>query len=148
MQHGLQDCSVRRRRGLTLIEVVAGLALLGTLLTTLLLAHSRHARQIRAAQDKLAAVNALDGLLTRWEIERVQVPQRERGDLPGHPDLGWRTRPIRNPSADNLQAGVVAIEVFSQDAELNDPPLCSVELLVPKSSPQPRFSVKPVVPFI
>lgn len=121
-----------RRPGLTLIEVVAGLALMGTLLTTLLLAHSAHARQVRAAQDKLAAVDALDGLLTRWEVAGTSAPRRDEGELPGHPELVWRTRPIRNRAAENLRSEVVVIEVFERNVASGADALCSVELLVPQ----------------
>ena len=52
----LQRSLSRLRRGLTLIEVVAGLALMGTLLASLLVASSAHLRQIHTAQRGLAAL--------------------------------------------------------------------------------------------
>ncbi|MEO1527310.1 MAG: type II secretion system protein [Planctomycetota bacterium] len=54
------------RRALTLIEVIAGLALMGTLLTVVLVAGSKHASQLKQAERKREATRRLDALLTHW----------------------------------------------------------------------------------
>ena len=51
---------------MTLIEVVAGLALMGTLLTAVLVGGSRHLRQLKLAEHKVASVRVLDQFLTTW----------------------------------------------------------------------------------
>ena len=52
------------RLGITLIEVVAGLALLGTLLTMMLVAAGKLERQLRVSESKLNAVAQLDRLIS------------------------------------------------------------------------------------
>lgn len=56
----------RARGGLTLIEVVVGLALLATLLAAALAAGSSHLRQAKAAEEKIAATRILNRFLTEW----------------------------------------------------------------------------------
>lgn len=55
-------------KGVTLIEVVAGLALMGTLLTLILVSGSRHLRQSKAARDKIDSARQLDDFLAAWSI--------------------------------------------------------------------------------
>ena len=57
---------VKMQSGITLTEVVVGLALLGTLLTIMLVGAGRLERQRSAAESKLAAVAALDRLISRF----------------------------------------------------------------------------------
>ncbi|TWU62334.1 hypothetical protein V7x_40630 [Crateriforma conspicua] len=52
--------------GMTLIEVVAGLALMGTLLTLTLVGGTKCLRQIDAARHKRVAVSHLDGFVAAW----------------------------------------------------------------------------------
>lgn len=54
--------------GMTLIEVVAGLALMGSLLTVVLVSSSQHLRQLKAAEQKRASVRMLDDFLAGWSI--------------------------------------------------------------------------------
>ena len=56
----------RSYRGLTLIEVLAGLAILGTLLSGVVMASVRLQRQRALAYEKLQAVEATDALLETW----------------------------------------------------------------------------------
>ena len=77
MTNRLNNCSRNcRRGGLTLIEVVIGLLLLSTLLSSLLLSHQRHARQLQLAQRTLAAIDSADRLLADWFAERRRSTNR------------------------------------------------------------------------
>jgi type II secretory pathway pseudopilin PulG len=51
---------------LTLLEVLAGLALLATLLAGVLTAYGNHVRQVRRTQLRLKAADAADRMLTDW----------------------------------------------------------------------------------
>ena len=59
--------------GITLIEVVAGLALMGTLLTVILVGSSQHLRQLKAAQQKRDSVRMLDEFLATWSAHRFKT---------------------------------------------------------------------------
>lgn len=54
--------------GLTLIEVVVGAAIAGTLLVSAILGASSHRRQLRLAQQKMEAVESIDRLLSAWAV--------------------------------------------------------------------------------
>lgn len=68
----------RNRSALTLIEVVAGLALMGTLLAAIMVAGSAHARQAKAAADKREAVIMLDRLLNAWAQDGLALDKLEK----------------------------------------------------------------------
>src|SRR5437667_12469498 len=55
-----------RRAGVTLVEVLAGLLLLGTVLASALIARGRFLRQWAAADQRLAAAHAADAMLATW----------------------------------------------------------------------------------
>jgi type II secretory pathway pseudopilin PulG len=115
---------------MTLIEVVAGLVILGTVLASLALARGRFARQWAAADRKLVAARALDALIANWM--ESSIPINRQGRLPNAKNCVWRTRASRNPGTSKLGAEVVRIEVFDlADAERsNATPVVSVDLLV------------------
>src|SRR4051812_8008804 len=84
----------RARRAMTLIEVVGGLALLGTLLVGVLLAKAKFTRQAATADRKLQAVSAADELLVAWRQDPLALPRDGVGTVPGgggDRQLSWRT---------------------------------------------------------
>src|SRR3954464_10234738 len=86
-----------RRAGVTLVEVLAGLVLLGTVLASVTIARGRFMRQWAQAEQRLTAVHAADALMARWMSggpQAVPVPaQGQVDDLPGYV---WRTRSVAN----------------------------------------------------
>jgi prepilin-type N-terminal cleavage/methylation domain-containing protein len=127
-----------RSRGLTLIEVVASLALLGTLLVTILMARQRYTRQWNLAVSKAEAVDVADQMLTQWWNNPQTLPHEGRGDVAGHSDLTWRTRTINSQEADALNARIVRLEVLPRSTpqgragRAQDMPLAVVDILLPK----------------
>ena len=120
----------RDRHGLTLVEVVAGLALLATLLVSILMAFSAHAGQIRAAQDRLQAIEIADALLTRWTASDG-IPAVGREDaVPGSEALWWRivVSPSVAPSATGLHT--VRLEVFERPANAPQRIVTSTDLFL------------------
>ncbi len=128
--------SSRRCRGATLIEVLAGLALLGSLAVAMVLAKADLTAQDALARHKLAAAAAADRLMTGWWADPAAMPRDDRGDVPGQPGLRWRTRPIDPPetpdaaSHPTLRCELVRLEMWF--GELPEPVLtldvvCPVE---------------------
>ena len=99
--------------GLTLIEVMVGLAILGTLLASLVVARARYLRQWAWAGRKADAVQAADQLLTRWWSNPEKFPHHGEGLLP-KARLRWKTYEIGNPAASDLEARVVRLEIFEK----------------------------------
>src|SRR5688500_5138483 len=110
-------CRARRRRAATLVEVVAGLALMATLLVALLLVHGRSTRQAAAAERRLQAVAAADALLAEWWPSPATFPRSSSGWVDrGGTDFSWRTRLVANGEAERLGAAVVRLEVLDERA--------------------------------
>lgn len=76
----------RVRRGITLVEVVAGIALMGVLLLILLVSIAKIESQKRRADEKLKAVSALDGVLQACFTKGFPALNRLHV-LPGNPEL-------------------------------------------------------------
>lgn len=125
-----------RRRGLTLIEVVAAITILGTLLVGIVLAKSRHTRQRADALSTVQAVQLSDALLSRWWSSRAGVPIGVGGVLSEAESLSWQTRLVEEPGISELGARVVRYEVFVDDGKQGlgrdrDDPLVVVDMVVP-----------------
>jgi prepilin-type N-terminal cleavage/methylation domain-containing protein len=123
--------SSRRRleHGVTLIEVLAGLVILGTLVAALALARGRAMRQYADAELRLQAARAADAMLSIWlDGPADAVPIRGGGALSGVPGCTWRTVPVLDPSADQLGVVVVRFEAWSSQTGQ----LMSIDFVVPK----------------
>jgi len=114
-----------RRRGLTLIEVVAALALMATLLVAVLTIKAGLARRRAAADRQLRAVAAADGLLTAWWADPPSFPVGRSGPVPTDPALAWSTRVLPNPPAARLGGRVVRLDIRDPAVVL------SVDVLLP-----------------
>jgi type II secretory pathway component PulJ len=123
--------------GLTLVEVVAGLALLSTLLVAVLTTKARATRQWSHAQRKLEAIAAADRLVTGWWQDLDRFPRRSAGRMPGASGLAWRTSPVAKPELSGLAVSVVRVEVFDEAASgaADRTPLASVEVVLDDARP-------------
>jgi prepilin-type N-terminal cleavage/methylation domain-containing protein len=120
------------RRGMTLIEVVAGLALLATVLTLVFAARGHVARQQVRADRRLAAVAAADGLLADWWQRPAEFPRAGSGPVPGHPNLAWHTEVVRNAAVEALGTEVVRLAVSGASPGGGpDQPVVTVEVALP-----------------
>ena len=119
------------QRGMTLIEVVAGIALLGTILTTTVLAQARLLRQHQRALVTLQAVEAVDRLLTQWSVAGDEIPVEASGVLLSSPVVSWRTHLRRATTDGPLSVAIVELVASAADDPPGIPPLVRVELAVP-----------------
>jgi type II secretory pathway pseudopilin PulG len=129
---------------MTLIEVIAGLVILGSILASLAIARGRFARQLSTADRKLAATHALDSMIAQW-MDASAPPINRHGILAGPRGLEWQTREIRTRDAQQLHAVVVRVEVIDRlDNDRSAKPLLSVDLLshvpAPTAASQPAGS--------
>jgi len=111
------------RHGLSLIEVVASIALLSTLMVAMLSAWTRHRNQIEQSQKKLQAVVLLDEQLASWFVNGSGPPFPSEGQLAGSPFV-WRT--FRTPQGRPIPGGLVPVTV--QVLDRNNQPVTSVEV--------------------
>jgi prepilin-type N-terminal cleavage/methylation domain-containing protein len=122
-----------RRAGLTLIEVIAAIVILGTILVGIVLSKSRHARQLALSRRKMEAIRAADRLLTQWWTGSQGIPVDGAGEVPWDPTLRWRTQVVPNEEVARLEARVVRLEVIetrSGPGVQADGPLANVEVVL------------------
>jgi len=116
---------------MTLVEVIAGLALLGTVLVAMLMARAGYMRQTARANCRLEAVAAADALLTAWHRDPAILRPGSGGPVAGDSQLAWRTRLVPSAEADVLGARVVRLEVVDERSAASPAPvLATVEFLV------------------
>ena len=113
----------RSRHGLSLIEVVAAIALLSSLMTVLLMAWTRHRDQIQFSQLKIQAAELLDEQLASWFADGGGPPFPATGRLADSVFI-WRT--YRSPTGRAIAGGLmpVTVEVVDQ----NNRSLLSIEV--------------------
>lgn len=128
-------CCGASRSGLTLVEVLAGLALLAGLLIAAVLASARHAAQVRAAGRRLDAIDAADRLLVAWFAERGGVPPAKRGTCAQAP-FRWRAETLGPAGDPQFGLRKVRLSLFAADAAPADAePLARVEFVLPDNPP-------------
>jgi prepilin-type N-terminal cleavage/methylation domain-containing protein len=126
-----------RRRGLTLVEVVAGLALLSTLLVAVLTTKARVTRQWSHAQRKLQAVAAADRLLAEWWPRRDVFPRQSSGRVAGDSGLHWQTTPVGNSALNGMRTSVIRLDIVEGRASRPaDEVLASVEVILDDELPR------------
>ena len=121
------------RRGLTLIEALAGTALLGSVLAAILVANGRLATQAARAARREEACRVADDLMEHLWRKKADFPRDKAGDVPRHAGWTWRTRVVADGAAEALRAERIAVEVFRAAGEL-EPPTARVEILLAAES--------------
>jgi len=120
---------------MTLIEAVAGTAVLGVVLVSLVVTSSRMASQRRRAEDTITACRIADELLDKWWAKRSDMDRSGGGEVPGREGWTWRTRTRQTRQADALAGEVVVLEIHPPEAQgLSKPEAAAatVEILLPK----------------
>jgi type II secretory pathway pseudopilin PulG len=128
----------------TLLEVIVGLFLMGSLVASSLVALSSHQHAILLAKQKHLANDIAENLLSNWYEFRGDIPTRAQGLLSNagtginenstsetiaDPWL-WRTQPIGSRMVCGMQVAVIRLEVFRRIGNQKRPQsLASFELL-------------------
>jgi type II secretory pathway pseudopilin PulG len=140
-------CTWCNPNGLTLVEVVAGMALMATLLVGILMAYGNHVHQIKRAQRKLEAIALADQLMEGWFSKtNPAVPITSGGGSIGNKkksekvnkgnSLVWRTYEIENRRvSDSLNLKIIRLEVQDSEAKKENDVLAAVEVVVSVASP-------------
>ena len=122
-----------RRGGVTLIETVAAVAILGSSLVSLVMASAKLTVQSRRAQDRIVACEIADNQLRNWWQDPKKLPRNASGQVPEYEGWTWRTRETENKQADDLRGRAVVLEIRSPAAKDSDPSV-SVEIILPKKT--------------
>ena len=106
-------CRSGDRRGLTLVEVVAGLALLASLGVAMLSILTAHRQQARQAADRLQAADLADQLLAGWYSSGGGVPRNAAGVF-SRGECQWTTRAIDQRMVDGYAIEIVRLQVAAR----------------------------------
>jgi len=126
----MRPLSCSRREAFSLVEVIASIFLVGTLMVAVLVAHRRAAGQTRLAQRRLAAIEVLDALLAARQQPGTEELQLARGKAPGANPYLWRSSLRDDAALAPLGAGVLRIELYDP-AFKGGETVAAVELLAP-----------------
>ena len=121
----------RKQRAFTLVEVVASVALLAVLLTASLMAYGRHASQIRQAHTQLAAINALDEVITDWMRYPSAYDGRTSGYCGAQSQFRWQVAQIPDVVTDTFGAQVLRWQVYDASDESLVAPVAQLDVLEP-----------------
>ena len=124
-----------RRRGVTLVEIIAALALLGTLFVATVLARGRYVQQWQLAERRLTAVNMADQLLEQWWRNIDGFPRAGYGRL--DEQMQWRTMTINREPLEGLASHIVRLEIFEQTGPGVQEVLSRVDVLLPEEEESP-----------
>ena len=125
--------STRWDAGMTLVEVVLGAALMGVLLTLVVLATGRFTAQGRGAAERIEACKVADRLLEEWWASSDAFPRNTRGEVPGRAGWRWRTADVKDDEQEEtLGAKIMSVEVFAPGCADNAPS-ARVEMIVPEA---------------
>ena len=157
-----------KSRGVTIVEVLGALVLLGTVLVSILTAQGQFTRQLASAERRLEAVRAADHLLILWWQDRSKLPRSGAGAVDdagivkrsssASSGLTWRTTTLANHDYEKLGMEVIRLEIF--DARTPGPgiapgalpgvtatgPLASVEIILPQQLDTAVAIAKPASP--
>ncbi len=131
MKTRLKGCS-QHYQAATLIEVLTGLAILGSVTVALLLARGNLLEQYANAQLKLEAVTIADQLIAGWYAQDG-IPIDEQGEIEAYPDWSWQTRTKINTGSstdDDLPGSVVSVVLYHHSISTPDNAVITIELLV------------------
>jgi type II secretion system protein I len=117
------------KHGLTLVEVIAAMLLLGTLLVTILTVFSRQAVQIEQSSEKLRVMQTAESQLADWHLQFGFAPVNEEGEwtIEGK-TYYWRTQPLEQMIDRQFMLGKISFEVLASDQKTQ---ILSLQLIVP-----------------
>ena len=118
---------MKGRRGLTLLEVIVALVLMGGVVVSTLLAFSKHRAQLALASQRIEATEIADALVLQLDGRRGGIPDAAVGTVPGKPNWFWQTRPIGDAVLASVPLRVIRLEIRRRDA--GDVVLVDVDLV-------------------
>jgi type II secretion system protein I len=104
------------RMGLTLVEVLAALALLAGAVTTLLLTQSRTLQQQTTSRQQCEASRLAEALLQQWQLEGEDLSLPGEGDFSNQSGWSWRRSVGEQSTGDSTRLLRVHLEIICAQA--------------------------------
>jgi prepilin-type N-terminal cleavage/methylation domain-containing protein len=126
-----------RSRGFTLVEVVAAVVVLGTVLALIVVARTRYTKQLLVADQRTKAAAALDDLIAGWmKSDAPRVPLNGGGRLvvDRYP-MEWSTRLLNTSGPFETRLVRADVRIIPQWSDrrrkADEAPLLVVDLVIP-----------------
>ena len=119
--------SLHYRTGLTLIEAVLGIAILGTLMASVMVAGGKLNSQARLSEKRLIACRLADELLEGFWANG-ELDHNGSGDIEGQPGFCWRTTSRTERLTNGFDVELVRLDIPNEN--FPDEPAVSVEVIV------------------
>ena len=126
-----------RRPGLTLLECLVAMVILGVILSSTLMTRARYLHQAATAKRQAEAITAADALLVNWEQLPSGPPRQDEGAVEQSQGLLWRTHLVDNASVNGLGAQVLRLEIVDGQLVTHVSPLAFVDVVVPRTPAHP-----------
>lgn len=114
---------------MTLIETIAGTALVGTVLVSIIMASANFNTQTARADQRIMACRLADELLESWWAQDKTVPENSSGLIEKDDSWTWATKLVKDPKLKKLNCNRIALEIQRSDS---NEAACRIELLVSK----------------
>ena len=124
--------SRRSHHGLTLLEVIAAVALLSTSLVGILLSFSKNQEKTMLAEKRLQAIRLADKFFFEKEASQLQLRDGDSGTFLSNPNVSWQVAKTKTLP----KLGLDVFEFRVVDAELGSKTLLSVEFFAPLGGKQ------------
>lgn len=98
--------------GVTLVEVIAALAIIATLVIVTLGAHSRLVKQWHRADLCLQGVDVAESLMSEWWENPQKIAHNDRGEVEEPKGWRWVTHSIHDEQLKDNNLEIVQLEVF------------------------------------
>lgn len=128
------------RMGLTLIEVLASIVLLSTLLVSMLVSLRRHTLQTLLASETIRATEALDLQLVAWSELEEGYPRSGRGVLRPSREFQWTAHTEKLPGTHKPWDMELIVLNVRAAAKPNTDPLVTVKLVTKREETSRRPS--------
>jgi len=121
---------------MTLVEVVAGMTLLASLATGMLLAFGAHQKQLRRAEHRIDAIAIADQLLGQWYSGQQNIPRNRWGRVVANQERWvWTTRTIELATVGAMPVERIRVEIHRERDRQDRQPSAVVELFAPLETP-------------
>lgn len=118
-----------KRLAFTLLEVVAAIGLVASLLVAVLVAYDRLAKQTLRGRLRLEAIAAAEQLLSDWSMTQPMTLPAAEGTVAGNQQLKWRLVSRSQEGLDPWGVQVATLKVYDGAPDDQKQALATLEFL-------------------
>ena len=116
-RNGSGCARLARAKSVTLVEVLAALAILGGSITTVLVAQAHCVHHMAVCNCELTARHLAAELITTWRLRNEDLTVASQGDVPGTPGWHWSRSARRMAITERAFMMEITLEMVYQDPQ-------------------------------